>query len=94
MIICENNTVFDKSDFWSKMRQPAPVSPTRVPARKHICDGNNQTSNITTSQCQAMRIDTSVCIYSSHVVYVMLWNVSFCLKKIPISSKFGMRIDS
>ena len=28
MVICENNTVFAKSDFWSKMRQPAPVSPT------------------------------------------------------------------
>ena len=28
MIICENNTVFAKSDFWSKTRQPAPVSPT------------------------------------------------------------------
>ena len=27
MIICENNTVFAKSDFWSKTRQPAPVSP-------------------------------------------------------------------
>ena len=23
MIICENNTVFAKSDFWSKTRQPA-----------------------------------------------------------------------
>ena len=30
MIICENNTVFAKSDFWSKTRQPAPVSPTGV----------------------------------------------------------------
>ena len=29
MIICENNTVFAKSDFWCKTRQPAPVSPTR-----------------------------------------------------------------
>ena len=29
MVICENNTVFAKSDLWSKMRQPAPVSPTR-----------------------------------------------------------------
>ena len=28
MIICENNTVFAKSDFWSKMRHAAPVSPT------------------------------------------------------------------
>ena len=28
MIICDNNTVFAKSDFWSKTRQPAPVSPT------------------------------------------------------------------
>ena len=28
MIICENNAVFPKSDFWSKIRQPAPVSPT------------------------------------------------------------------
>ena len=28
MVICENNTVFAKSDSWSKMRQPAPVSPT------------------------------------------------------------------
>ena len=27
MLICENNTVFAKSDFWSKTRQPAPVSP-------------------------------------------------------------------
>ena len=30
MIICEKNTVFAKSDFWSKTRQPAPVSPTIV----------------------------------------------------------------
>ena len=29
MIICDNNTVLAKSDFWSKTRQPAPVSPTR-----------------------------------------------------------------
>ena len=28
IIISENNTVFAKSDFWSKTRQPAPVSPT------------------------------------------------------------------
>ena len=28
IIICKNNTVFAKSDFWSKTRQPAPVSPT------------------------------------------------------------------
>ena len=28
MRICENNTVLAKSDFWSKTRQPAPVSPT------------------------------------------------------------------
>ena len=28
MIICKNNKVFAKSDFWSKTRQPAPVSPT------------------------------------------------------------------
>ena len=28
MRICENNTVFAKSDFWSKTRHPAPVSPT------------------------------------------------------------------
>ena len=27
MLICEYNTVFAKSDFWSKARQPAPVSP-------------------------------------------------------------------
>ena len=27
IIICKNNTVFAKSDFWSKTRQPAPVSP-------------------------------------------------------------------
>ena len=27
IIISENNTVFAKSDFWSKTRQPAPVSP-------------------------------------------------------------------
>ena len=27
MIICEYNTVFAKSDFWSKIRQPTPVSP-------------------------------------------------------------------
>ena len=27
MTIRENNTVFAKSDFWSIMRQPAPVSP-------------------------------------------------------------------
>ena len=26
IIICKNNTVFAKSDFWSKTRQPAPVS--------------------------------------------------------------------
>ena len=30
MIICEKNTVLAKSDFWSKTRQPAPVSPTAV----------------------------------------------------------------
>ena len=30
MIICENNAVFAKSDFWSKIRQPAPVSPIPV----------------------------------------------------------------
>ena len=35
MIICENNTVFAKSDFWSKTRQPAPVSP-KIPD-KIIC---------------------------------------------------------
>ena len=28
IIFCKNNTVFAKSDFWSKIRQPAPVSPT------------------------------------------------------------------
>ena len=28
MIICKTNTVFAKSDFWSKTRQPAPVSPS------------------------------------------------------------------
>ena len=27
MTICENSTVFAKSDFWSIMRHPAPVSP-------------------------------------------------------------------
>ena len=45
MIICEYNTVFAKSDFWSKIRQPALVSPIswrksirkalNVPARTH-----------------------------------------------------------
>ena len=28
IIFCKNNTVFAKSDFWSNIRQPAPVSPT------------------------------------------------------------------
>ena len=31
IIICKNNTVFAKSDFWSKTRQPAPVSPSIIP---------------------------------------------------------------
>ena len=37
MIICKNNTVFAKSDFWSKTRQPAPVSPS---ASNMFANGN------------------------------------------------------
>ena len=31
IIILKQNTVLAKSDFWSKIRQPAPVSPNNHP---------------------------------------------------------------
>ena len=37
VIICENNTVFAKSDFWRNIRQPAPVSPIYHPVKPATC---------------------------------------------------------
>ena len=33
-----NNTVFAKSDFWSKTRQPAPVSPISETTKENVSE--------------------------------------------------------
>ena len=80
MIICENNTVFAKSDFWSKTRQPAPVSPTFVKYRPLV--GNEHVGKIRSPRSGARRCLLGLSSTTLFLVIFKYFNV--IIKKIEM----------